>query len=135
MLSQQAINEARAAYLHHRPDFERAITDEFWTIEEIDRAVDEAINNGGEGINQFFYSPRAALLTEVVPYDAGPLMQTRWATSHDLKILLTDFAPAVEAWAKEHGCVGALVEGRKGWERAMKRLGYEHFSTTLIKRF
>ncbi len=41
--------------------------------------------------------------------------------------------PGVMSVGRMMGCSSVLVEGRKGWERVLAALGFEHFSTTLRK--
>lgn len=42
--------------------------------------------------------------------------------------------PVVEQWAADMGCTSIILSGRRGWERAVRPLGYEYQSTNLIKR-
>jgi hypothetical protein len=42
--------------------------------------------------------------------------------------------PVVEQWAAEQGCTSIILSGRRGWERALRPLGYDFQSTNLIKR-
>ena len=42
--------------------------------------------------------------------------------------------PVVEQWAAERGCTSIILSGRRGWERALRPLGYDFQSTNLIKR-
>lgn len=42
--------------------------------------------------------------------------------------------PVVEQWAADQGCTSVILSGRRGWERALRPLGYEFQSTNLIKR-
>ena len=39
----------------------------------------------------------------------------------------------VEAWAREQGVEQILIEGRRGWERTLKPLGYQPTRTTCVK--
>ncbi|MGY6283610.1 hypothetical protein ACXIT0_11990 [Methylorubrum extorquens] len=42
--------------------------------------------------------------------------------------------PVIEQWAADQGCTSIILSGRRGWERALRPLGYEFQSTNLIKR-
>ena len=42
--------------------------------------------------------------------------------------------PVVEQWAAERGCTRIILSGRRGWERALRPLGYDFQSTNMIKR-
>jgi hypothetical protein len=38
--------------------------------------------------------------------------------------------PAAE-WGRQQGCTAMSIAGRKGWQRVLKKLGYDHQFTTL----
>ena len=40
---------------------------------------------------------------------------------------------ALEVWARELGAVQIVIEGRRGWERALRPFGYEPTHTICIK--
>ena len=46
-----------------------------------------------------------------------------WLGGGDLADLLA-LRPGVEAWARAHGAVAARINGRRGWTRALRRLGF-----------
>lgn len=48
---------------------------------------------------------------------------------------LADMHDDVIAWAKEQGCSGASISGRKGWVRAFKKYGWRPLHTTIVKEF
>lgn len=52
----------------------------------------------------------------------------------DLKEIEDIAGPVVEKWAADIGCTSIIFSGRRGWERAVRPLGYEYQSTNLIKR-
>lgn len=39
----------------------------------------------------------------------------------------------VEAYAREHGCYGVEIVGRRGWSRLLKNAGYGHQFTGVLK--
>jgi hypothetical protein len=43
--------------------------------------------------------------------------------------------PGMEAFARLNGCSRSIVEGRKGWEKALRAGGYGFMSVKLEKRF
>lgn len=63
---------------------------------------------------------KSALVTQCI---AEPACLHFWKAGGDLAEILT-FAPGVEAWGRAVGCKWATINGRKGWERALKPLGY-----------
>lgn len=114
-------------YARFRPLFAKAIEDEFWTIEDIDRVLTQPTT-------QYWPGRNAALITEIVEYSGGKAIQTLWAAG-DMQEMLDEFTPVIENWARSQGCIGSIIQGRKGWQRALRKQGYEPFSTTVIKRF
>ena len=42
---------------------------------------------------------------------------------------------AVTQYAKAHGCTGIEVIGRRGWQRALKRIGFDYSFTSICKEF
>lgn len=72
---------------------------------------------------------RACYLVQVVEYPAAVACQIMW-TAGELGAVLEDLA-CVHEWAAQRGCTEMLVEGRPGWERALKPAGYAPWSVTL----
>ncbi len=73
----------------------------------------------------------AAMVTEIGPFGDGKAISVL-AAGGDMEEL-KQMALGVEAMGRMNGCAYALVEGRKGWERALKSEGYEFQSITLRK--
>lgn len=65
----------------------------------------------------------AAGMTCALPIAGGELM------NESLDVLQT-----IERWAREQGCVRLRGEGRAGWERALKPLGWRKITTQVEKR-
>lgn len=86
-----------------------------------------AIQNGA----MFWPGKNAAMVTEISPYGDGKAISVLTAGG-DMDEL-RQMALGVEALGRLNGCTVALIEGRKGWERAMKQDGYEFASVTLRK--
>jgi hypothetical protein len=53
-----------------------------------------------------------------------------WLSAGDKQELL-DMAPRIIDWARSKGCVEATIEGRMGWVRVLKPLGFEMKAVTL----
>lgn len=85
-----------------------------------------------QGRAQFWPGRNAALVTEIVSYENTRAIQvvTAGGELDELKKLAT----GAEAYGRAMQCEYALVEGRKGWERALKLDGYEFQSVTVRKR-
>lgn len=91
------------------------------------------------GIEEDLVAGRAHLLTmpdccfvvELADYPAARACQVMWAAGALAAIV--EAAPRLHAWAKAQGCTEMLVEGRGGWVRALKDIGYRPWSVTLRK--
>ena len=80
----------------------------------------------------FWPGRNAAVVAQIHTYETGECdLQTLWAVG-DLEEVLT-LEPALAATARLLGCSGVLVEGRAGWQRMLKPLGYEPWSVTVRK--
>lgn len=74
---------------------------------------------------------KAAMVTEIGPFGDGKAISVLSAGG-DMEEL-RQMALGVEAMGRMNGCSFALVEGRKGWERALKNDGYVFQSVVLKK--
>ncbi len=80
----------------------------------------------------FWPGREAAVVAQIHTYETGERdLQTLWAVG-DLAEVLT-LEPALAAAARLLGCSGVMVEGRAGWQRTLKPLGYEPWSVTVRK--
>jgi hypothetical protein len=85
-----------------------------------------------QGRLQFWPGREAAVITEIYTYAGGEkVIQAKWAAGDVAEIL--EMVPGIEAFGRMHGCTTALVEGREGWVRPLKPLGYSRWSVTLRK--
>ncbi|WP_072389518.1 hypothetical protein [Hyphomicrobium sp. CS1BSMeth3] len=77
--------------------------------------------------------PTGVLITEVYETAAGrtcaiPIVGAEMM-EQSLPVL-----KIIEKWAREQGCVRLRGEGRAGWERALKPLGWRKITTQVEKR-
>lgn len=84
------------------------------------------------GRAQLWIAGRSALATQCVSGPAGRELHI-WLAGGDLEEILT-LAPGVEAWARGQGCVRVTLEGRPGWTRALRPLGYRSNGRELERR-
>lgn len=68
---------------------------------------------------------RMSIMTRVTLCDVGRVMSIVWAHGKEVEEIL-HYLDAVEAAAKDIGCVRLEVRGRKGWERVLKKQGYDY---------
>lgn len=81
------------------------------------------------GTAQLWESPGALLVTEV---NVGPRLKELhfWLAAGELDAVLA-LADIVMDWGREIGCQVATLTGRKGWERVMKRRGWDSQLVTM----
>ena len=76
--------------------------------------------------------PIAAALTSVVTYPSSRRLAILFCGGRQMRRWLTPGLAAIEEWAREQGCDGIEIFGRKGWARA---LGYRITSYILERSF
>lgn len=73
-----------------------------------------------------------AIVTEDNSYPDGTRALQTWVAGGDMEEILS-LAPGIEAMARLRGCTSSLVQGRAGWSKPLKAMGYRIWSTTLRK--
>jgi hypothetical protein len=86
----------------------------------------DAIKNGKA---QFFPLENSVIVTEIVDYPKKSVCRI-WLAGGDMGELIKAEKELVK-WARDHGCSGMEIIGRKGWERQLK--DYSPASTVLTK--
>lgn len=82
-----------------------------------------------QGKAQFFPLENSVIVTEIVDYPKKAVCRI-WLAGGDMGELIKAEKELVK-WAKDHGCSGMEIIGRKGWERQLK--DYSPASTVLTK--
>lgn len=100
-----------------------------------DGRVNEALLISGlvKGDYQLWRTANSAGVTQI---NSNPFSKTLFIflSAGDLNEIEHVAGPVVEKWAADQGCTSIILSGRRGWERALRPLGYEFQSTNLIKR-
>jgi hypothetical protein len=94
------------------------------TMADVERALQE-------GKAQLWPGKACAMVTEVHSFPTHRAIQV-WLAGGDLAELMAMEA-GLQAWARLQGCTEVLIEGRRGFERALKSAGYELWSVCLRK--
>jgi hypothetical protein len=89
------------------------------------------VSSLAQGHAQLFEGSKSAFVTQIVG-SARTRTIHAWLAGGELVELLS-LIPGLEAWARAHGCKYATVTGRKGWDRALRPLGYERVGAELRK--
>lgn len=73
----------------------------------------------------------ASCITETARFPAGLRCEVVLCGGTSMDEWLSPCLAVIEAWAKEMGCERMRIEGRPGWERALR--GYSKRSIVLVK--
>jgi len=123
---------------HYWPDIEKlldldpSLWERFNTKESIyERIMDGqyqvwAVCNEGGAITTVFFS-------EVTQYDDRRDLHLWWSYGVGALHAPECVDAAVETFARHHGCEALVITGRKGWERALRPLGWRFDSIVLRK--
>jgi hypothetical protein len=114
------------AYRRWRDEFAAALDPRLYSIDWLD---DEVLI----GTLKLFACEDAAVLTEFRHYPTGAFDLHFMLGAGSLEGLRDMLRPQVEAWAKKEGALGAIVESRAGWQRALMACGYEPHQVSLRK--
>lgn len=82
----------------------------------------EAMLARGEA--QLWEGEKSAAVTEVIEQPRQKDFSL-WLCGGDMEEICEIMLPKAAKWAKENGCTRMLTSGRPGWDRVMKRYGFE----------
>lgn len=80
-------------------------------------------------------SPVGFCTTQIVDYDDVRLLQVKMLAGDLFKYWIDDMHETLEAFAKENGCQGMELIGRRGWIKKLERFGWTEAFVTVEKRF
>jgi len=84
------------------------------------------------GQAQLWVGETAAMVTQCVDEPAGRSLHV-WLAGGDLAEILR-LKPGVEAWGRAQGCSRVTLNGRKGWARVLRPLGFVIVGDELVRR-
>jgi hypothetical protein len=105
------------AALLHSPELE--------TIEDVEWLIEQ-------GRYQFWPGLLSAAVTEIVEFHRAKALVIRHAGG-DLEELTNKMEPAFCVFARAHGCTKIMGEGREGWKRVCRRMGYALGFVVMVK--
>lgn len=114
-------------YARFREAFADAIDPRFHTIEELDARI-------VHGDARFWSNATAAIVTEVKTFGTGARVVHGLVAAGELEGIKA-LIRAAEGWSKAQGHLGALIESRSGWARALAGEGYQIFQTSIFKEY
>ena len=112
-------------YLRFRDQFAEAMDGRLYNIEYLDALL-------LSGRAKCWASQAAAIVAEIKKYPTGALVVSGVVAAGDLEEI-TRLIPLAEEWGREYGCQFGMIESTEGWQRVMKKRGYETFQVSLIK--
>lgn len=112
-------------YRRFRDGFEAAMDPRLYNIEYLD-----ALYCTGQA--NLLCTEKSAIMFGLKHYPTGARDVHFIVATGDLDELI-ELAPRVEAWGREHGCIGSLIESRAGWAKAMRKHGYEPHQVAVRK--
>lgn len=93
----------------------------------------EVLHDVQQGYTTVFADDDAILLAQIIEHGDGSKTGHCWLASGDMEKLVNKIRPEAEQWARHAGANRVTIEGRKGWVRALKNVGYAEQSVTLVK--
>lgn len=116
---------ALAAYLRHRDDIAGLLDPRLYSIEWLDREI--ATNSVG-----CLGNDGGVIVFEIKHYPTGAMDVHGLVAAGELEAILGLIEQA-ENWARDMGCIGALIASRPGWARVLKSRGYEPHQMSVRK--
>jgi hypothetical protein len=117
-----------AAYMRLRSEIEKAMDPRRYTIDWLDGQVIA-------GAYRLFASAGAIIIAEIRTYPTWAREVHGVVAAGDLDEIETELIPQAEEWGRSLGCIAAQIDSRDGWERVMKKHGYERLKTVIRKEF
>jgi len=69
---------------------------------------------------------KAAITTRIFQYPEGRGLEMDWIGGDGMEEWLPPFQDALEKYALDNGCDFMAGQGRKGWEKPLKKLGWQY---------
>jgi hypothetical protein len=113
-------------YCLWRHDFGEVLDRRYYSLKWLD---DQVLS----GRVKLLTAQHAAILVEIRGYPTGAKDAHGLVAAGNLGEIVEILIPRAEQWGREMGCVGALIESREGWVRALKSSGYEAHQQVLRK--
>ncbi|WP_324807226.1 hypothetical protein SH584_11505 [Sphingomonas sp. LY29] len=107
-----------AGYCQFRSAFADVMDERYHSLDWLDQQV-------LSGEFKFFRTEDAAIVVELRDYPTGARDVHGLIAAGNLADIVERLIPAAEAWGKEQGCIGAIIESRPGWAKALSQYGYE----------
>lgn len=114
------------SYARFRAMLAEANRSDFYPIEWLDAQV-------ATGMAVPIIGDNAAMVIGARLYPGGARIGHIKAAAGDMDELIHELGPKAEEWGRAHGCTMALIEGRPGWSRALRKHGWRAHQVALLK--
>lgn len=114
------------SYARFRDQLATANRPDFYPIHWLDRQVET-------GMSVPIIGDKSAMVIGMRMYPGGARVGLIRAAAGDMDELIHVLGPRAEEWGRERGCTMALLEGRHGWDRALKQHGWKAHQVALLK--
>lgn len=110
---------------------------ELWNKAHTLESIYEHLATGGialwsicdkNSVNKMFF------FTVIEEYPAIKLVKLVWASGRGLSGYIHMALTAVDDYAKQHSCEGAIIEGREGWGPILAPFGYSRLQISFFKK-
>ena len=122
-----ADNELAAIIDYCRPWIEAALarSAESHYFEDVKQAI---LDNRA----QIWPSQNGCIVTTVTEFPKSKMLQV-WLCGGDFDEVFNKYNDMIEEWGRKQGCDQMFINGRKGWERRLKDVGYHPVAVILTK--
>lgn len=110
---------------------------ELWNKAHTLESIHEHLATGGialwsisdkDNVNKMFF------FTVIEEYPAIRLVKVVWASGQSLSTYINMALTAIDDYAKQNNCEGAIIEGREGWGPVLAPFGYSRLQTSFFKK-
>ena len=115
-----------AGYCEFRERFGEVIDDRYHTLDWLDLQI-------LHGEFRFWRTANAAIITEMRGYPTGAKDIHGIIAAGDMGEIVNSLIPQAEEWARENGCIAAIIESRPGWAKALAPFGYSTHQVAIRK--
>lgn len=112
-------------YSEFRPAFIEAMDPRFANIAYLDALL-------LSGRAKAWFGDNSAIVAEIRTLPSGAMAVCGVIAAGDQKEI-EELIPQAEAWGRGRGCRYGMIESRHGWEKVMKKHGYEPFQVSIVK--
>lgn len=77
---------------------------------------------------------KAVVVTEIRQYDLGRALEVLYLSGEGMEDWIKGLEGVLASFGREENCDYIMQDGRKGWLRTLRTLGWEEMNTRMIRR-